>query len=71
MSHLVLFPTPEGLVAVEPWPGWPRLVYSVIWLLAAHSGTLLLLWLCPGAAAAAEASLGVDPIPFLSPISWS
>jgi len=37
----------------------------VTWLLAAHSGALFFLWLQPGAAAAATASLGMDPTPFL------
>lgn len=42
-----------------------RLVESVTWLLAAHSGALFFLWLRPGAAAAAEGHLGLEPIPFL------
>ena len=55
---------PDEHTDPEPWPP-ARLIYSVAGLIGALSGTLLFLWKHPGAAAAVEARLGLDSIPFL------
>ena len=57
-------PRLNGRPGHEPWlPDW--VIYAVGALIAACLGTMLFVWQTPAAVAAAEASLGNDPMAFL------